>query len=132
MSAATTIWVGSPSPPGKCVSSNFWPTTDSGFPVKVSIVPIPSAFKVGANEASSNKNAPETIHARLGFFSITLPTLLQVPDITWSSPSKLGRLGQKIQRPNSRSKAGNKVRIVNIETTIPMAPIGPRLAVLVN
>ena len=30
------------------------------------------------------------------------------------------------------SKAGSKVRIVNIDTTIPIAPIGPKPAVLVS
>ena len=100
--------------------------------MKVSIVPIPSAFNVGAADARSNKKVPVIIQALLGFFSITRPTLLHVPDKTWSSPSNSGLRGQKIQRPNNSRRAGNKVRIVIIEQTIPMAPIGPRLAVLDN
>jgi hypothetical protein len=40
--------------------------------------------------------------------------------------------GQKIQRPKINRSAGKRVRIVNIDTTIPIAPIGPKPAVLVN
>jgi len=38
------------------------------------MVPIPSAFNVGAAEASSSKKVPEIIQALLGLFSITRPT----------------------------------------------------------
>ena len=40
-----------------------------------------------------------------------------------------GTRGQKIQRPKTNRKAGNNVRIVIMEQTIPIAPIGPRPAV---
>ena len=82
LSAETTIWVGSPSPPGKCLSNNFCPTTDSGLPVNVSTVPMPSAFKVVEANARANKNNEEITQARRGCLPIPLPTFDHVPDIT--------------------------------------------------
>ena len=82
--------------------------------------------------ASSNKTEPVTTQALRGLRPIELATFDQGPLITWSSPSKSGRLGQKIQRPKTNNNAGNKVKIVSIALTIPIAPMGPRPAVLVS
>ena len=82
LSAATTIWVGSPSPPGKCVSSSLCPTTDSGLPVNVSTVPSPSVFKVVDAKANIKRTAAEITQALRGFLSIVFPTFDQRPDNT--------------------------------------------------
>ena len=82
LSTETTTWVGSPSPPGKCFVSNFCPTTDSGFPVKVSTVPIPSAFSVVDANAKSRRTDPEITQALRGLRSMELPTFDHVPEST--------------------------------------------------
>ncbi|CAB5038270.1 unannotated protein [freshwater metagenome] len=82
LSALTTTCVGLPSPPGKWVSKSFCPTTDSGLPVKVSTVPIPSAFKVVDANANNKRIDPEIAQAFRGFFPIVFPTFAQGPDIT--------------------------------------------------
>ena len=132
LSTFTTICVGSPSPPGKCVSNNFCPTTDSGLVVKVSTVPMPSALSVVEVNANANKITPVTTHAFRGLRPIVFPSFDHTPPRTWSTPSNSGRRGQKIQRPKRRSSAGKSVKIVMTEHAIPIAPIGPRPAVLVN
>ncbi|CAB5052870.1 unannotated protein [freshwater metagenome] len=93
---------------------------------------MPSALSVVEAKAKSKRTEPVTTHAFRGLRPIPFASFDQGPLITWSSPSKSGRRGQKIQRPKINRRAGSKVRIVIIEHTIPIAPIGPRPAVFVS
>ena len=80
--ASTTICVGSPSPPGKCLTSNRCPTTDSGLPVNVSTVPIPSAFRVVDVRAKPNRIIPVITQDLRGLRPIPLATFDHAPVIT--------------------------------------------------
>ena len=97
-----------------------------------STVPSPSALSVVEAKAKRRRMEPEISQALRGLRPIEFATFDHGPDITWSSPSLRGIRGQKIQRPKTRRSAGRSVRIVIIEQTIPIAPIGPRPAVFDN
>ena len=100
--------------------------------MNVSTVPIPSAFKVVEAPAKPKRITPVIIQALRGLRPMPLAIFDQEPVITWSSPSLRGIRGQNIQRPKTNNSAGSSVRIVIIEQTIPIAPIGPSPAVFVN
>ena len=100
--------------------------------MKVSTVPMPSAFNVCEVKARANKTMPVITHALRGLRPIPFPTFDHTPERTWSSPSNFGRRGQNIQRPKIKRRAGKSVKIVMTEHTIPIAPIGPSPAVFVN
>ena len=123
---STTISTGVPSPLGKCSPSFSSPITESVFVVNASVWANPSDLRVGANAAKITNNAAVLIHTPLGRRSTKLPTLDQIPLSFSSSSPYLGILGQKIQRPKTTSKAGNKVSAANMDEAIPIEPTGPR------
>ena len=122
---STTISTGVPSPLGKCSPSFSSPMTESVRVVKASVWAKPSDFKVVEKPAKTMRTRAVVTQIARGLRSTKLPTFAQTPESFSSSSSKRGTLGQKIQRPNTISKAGNKVRAASIAEAIPIEPTGP-------
>ena len=95
-----------------------------------SVVLSPSVFKVLiARAARINSSAPLT-HRVFGFRTTAGAKRPHMPCVAMSVWWSLrGLRGQKIQRPQTTSRAGRTVSMTMTVHAIPMAQTGPRLAV---
>ena len=66
-----------------------------------------------------------TTHTLRGLGAMRLPTRAQKPVLVGSGDPNVGRLGQKIQRPQITSRAGSRVTITRKVTAMPTARTGP-------